>query len=266
LAQKKRSVGADWKAIADRANAIMVQASHGESRGDIIRKIAEEEGIGEGLLRRALAARRFIDSMKKQGHKIPKELLETPAAVLDIIARWANYDPVSAFDAAVRYQQGDLTVRALYAEEAQARPAGQRLRPARLIDVVSDWKHCCIEQFLRQGKAAGFEFLPPSDNNLPIDGWLRGQEQNSKSLFAIRIVGPYQEPERYASAVSLELTIALGLNHIGYDVIVVIPGQKYLSAYQKWLDQWKTGNRTITLVSLPRPPILEQMKRMQKKS
>ena len=245
-------IEAEWLAVAAKAREELDRSPHGNKR-EAINRLAAKAGIGDGLLRRAIAAHRFLDTLDDAGVTVPPELRRAPIGVVDIVSRWAEHDRSAAFAAGTAYVRGDLPFRDLLKKEVAARPAGTRTRPARMIDVYQAWKDEVVDRLPRLTVFMDKEIQDPSAGDPPVDAWVK-ELVTGVRLGAIVIVGPYVDDAGYTRDRENWIFRTIGVHRIVGHIWLVVPTSEQARAYQDRLDHWSIPNEDIVVLPLIRPP------------
>jgi hypothetical protein len=226
---------ARWSDLAEAARPQLEGLRFGE-REPALKRVAESYGINPQSLRRALAARRFVETLESQRFLKKLDFRAVPMAAIEHVARWHGYDRAAALRSARLLAEGQYTVASLGAAEAAARSA------SRVSGVGRSLIHRCrarVGPVLRaQFKSHEMDERATRRGDEPsVDFRFRPAGSGRWTIAAI-IMGPYRDRDRHRYELRRGdwLIRALGLSAIYERVILVVPTATIKKRCLAWLD------------------------------
>ncbi len=239
-----------WYRIALAARPEVDALALGE-REHGIRETAKKLGVAKAdTLRKYLVAARYADQFHALNPDLGPLPTKTPVAAVELIGRWAKYDPASAMKAGARLAQGNYPVAQLRADERKARLAYRGARAGRSgAHAIREKLKDPIRQLVQTGATSRYiADIPASHEPKKID-WLFRSEADPGDRIACVVFGPYGVERQYESKREDFLVRVLGLSRIFRRVVGIIALSSYRpqEEFEKWLDHYEgKGNGNIT--------------------
>lgn len=237
LRKEIRNVRKNWKDNARAAIEDLKLIAHGDREAEML-AIAKSNGhIDTTALRRAIFAYEFLQRLCVENPAVYEILMRAPLTIVEVIARWHQFDPRTALSVARDWGRGIGTVRTIAAKMQKVRPLKGRTGNPRayltaaqtvVVDAVRLLTDVHLEEpkMLIKDSATGqiidFLFLSPSETL-----------EKEKNAFAFLVVGPYTNDKLYAQRCSDWITKAFGLAWIYSRVILALPEKDYLQEYRE---------------------------------
>ncbi len=236
-----RPVSHDWKIRAQEAREALQDVPEGQ-RELKLRELAGDRDLN--TLRRTLAAFNLLQRWTVEQPAAAAILQSASQSIVEVITRWASFDPKGALDATDRWLQKKTPIDQLTMAMQEAR-ASKGALPGKAIGL--EYRKSAMETIegLVAQKIAGRLTRPEINYKsgddptvdfrfLAIDpkGDLKGRS------IACIIVGPYRNPGLYKKRRLDWLSRAFTLAWVHDVVIMVLPDEEHGRSYERWIGDF----------------------------
>ncbi|MBX9651053.1 MAG: hypothetical protein K2X57_28790 [Xanthobacteraceae bacterium] len=241
--RKKLSVSADeWAELASIARELLSKSRHGQYQA-IFDQLSVEHGINEQVIRRAVAAHRFLDKLGLHHAELAKELRKAPFVAVEQIDRWFVHDPEGAIAAARAYLRGDESVRSLVNKEVEARPQMS------LVELSINHIRKLVAKVIGDALPGDYRRFDPPDHLKTSSAklYFRSYKFPDNDQIAVIRLGPNEHMAAYARHTGKLMLEAIGLRTIGFKVIIAILGDCYPDLFDEFYLRYPSASSGITI-------------------
>ena len=230
-----------WKSRAQTARLEL----QGVPAGQREQKLSELAGQRDlNTVRRAITALDFLERWIVEEPEAAGMLSEAPQTVVEVISRWDSFDRKGALGAAARWKAERTPVGQLNSEMKLSR-ASQGTKPGRTLkNEYRERATEIVEELV--GRVVAGKLTRPSKNHRTQDDPtvdFHFLAVDPAADFTVRsvacvIVGPYRNRDLYRRRRLDALSKCFALAWVHDVVVLLLPDNHYLKAYQRWIDDF----------------------------
>jgi len=238
--------------------------------GERERRLNEIAGNNEvNSVRRLLLALGVFDRWTAAGKVEATRLLTAPQTIIEVLARWDEFDPEGAWKAFEQWESGGFTVQTMNAALRHKREAGGIMAGRSLESGFRKAIAPALPGILRDLIPAGFSLgdLHPGQRSHgmpPVDFDCLATKDDEHGLqmlwVATLIVGPYRSANLYSRKMSEWMQKALSIAWLYQTVVLLVPDKEQAREYQHWMRNFHRHVRSdkeeqhphIHIVEVPR--------------
>jgi hypothetical protein len=227
------NVQKDWKDNARTAIEQLQLVAHGEREREML-AIAKRNGhIDTTALRRAIFAYEFLQRLCLENPAVYEILLRAPLSIVEVLARWHQFNPRRALSVARDWGRGIGTVRTIAADMQKVRPLKGRPGNAKAYLAAAEPVVVDAVRGLTDAQLSSPKMLVKDTASGQLIDFLLSETDKKKKQFAVLVVGPYTNEKLYANRCSDWITKAFGLAWIYDRVVLALPEADYLKQYRE---------------------------------
>jgi hypothetical protein len=223
----------NWKDQARTAIEQLQLVAHGEREAEML-AIAKHHGHTDTTaLRRAIFAYEFLQRLCVENPAVYEILLRAPLTIVEVIARWYQFDPWTALSVARDWARGIGTVRTIAADMQKVRPLNGRTGNSKAYLTAAEPVVVDAVRLLTDAKLSSPSMLIKDSASGQLIDFLVSETDKKMQEFAVLVVGPYTNEKLYAHRCSDWITKAFGLAWIYDRVVLALPEEDYLKQYRE---------------------------------
>ncbi|MCP4560778.1 MAG: hypothetical protein GY873_13675 [Bosea sp.] len=244
--------------------------AHG-NREDVYRDLAREMGVSVHVPRRLARAHRFLDYVDEaMGSDLAGSLRKQPLTSVSALARWSNYAPDRAMQAAQRLVAGEINLAGITALEEADRKTGERISAAtdrawqtfatkRAVEFVTSLDPQAELVWTARGWGLGgprIEIKAPGAlgqlDHLPVLHLIfaRQAREDGRAL-VVSVLSTQAERPRMPTALAQIILILSAYARLGYDCMLLCGLTEDLEVANRVLDQLgRPGDVEARLIDL----------------
>jgi hypothetical protein len=255
----------NWASKASKARLALEGVREGE-REATLRSLAG--GQNANTLRRSIKALAFAEEVGARNPSLFARLVDAPVSVVELFARWHEFDPDEAAKRLRKWQRDGGSVRDIADKLGKARELKRKLSP-RSIDIGhrERMKDSVKRMVARRLDGPIKEMLLNyKDSDLPAaDYFVRSDDPSTGvSIKTIVLVaGPFSNPDMYRRKMSEVLMRAFAFAWVYDLVILLVPASDQLTGYRQSIDRFASRARAT---SSSRRPMVDVVHLSDKKS
>jgi hypothetical protein len=223
----------NWREDARAAIEELQVVAHGERETEML-AIAKRNGYTDTTaLRRAIFAYEFLHRLGVENPAVYEILLRAPLSIVEVLARWHQFDPSTALSVARDWGRGIGTVRTIAADMQKVRPLKGRPGNAKAYLAAAEPVVIDAVRALTDAQLSSPKMLVKDSASGQLIDFLLSETDKKKEQFAVLVVGPYTNEKLYANRCSDWITKAFGLAWIYDRVVLALPEEAYLKEYRE---------------------------------
>lgn len=236
-----------WLLRAREARRRLTAAKMGEKE-KILYELAGGREVSS--VRRLLRALSLHDRWIEQGRVVSPRLLAAPQTIIEALSRWAEFDEDAAWLAFLDWERNHTSVQVLNTRVTEKRrvaglDVGKGLETEfresirdRILEIIK--KEFGPDAYISLEKADRRTFGSPT---VDFECIAYREPAAPGEHIAVVIVGPYRGAGLYGRKLTDWMQKALSLAWIYHTVILVVPENRYVADYYRWLETFATTDR-----------------------